>query len=152
MDVFIAYDRYEHDEWYSIYNIDTNMDEAIKHFLEEDLPSFISYGPDDCHSFQLQKVCMTKTQYKKLINIHKNGSETEVTDFMIPIYDEMDFEVETIYFTDGCSDTIEIVNYYCESNGIDTEDEDAVEDARCELFSNDELWNNAVREYISATY
>ncbi len=154
MNVYIAYDRYEHDEWYSIYNIETNRQRAIKHFKEIDLIDFISYGPDDCHSFQLQKVYMTKEQYKKLIEVYKNGSEEDVKDFMMQIYDEWeeDFEVETIMSTDGCSDNFELIEFYCQSVGIEADDYDAIDEAEQKLFNDEELYAKVLKEYIAMYY
>ena len=51
MKVYICYDRYEHDEWFNVFYVDTNRDESIRHCKEIDLPDFLSCGPDDCHSF-----------------------------------------------------------------------------------------------------
>lgn len=59
MEVYITYDRYEHDEWYDISWIGINKEQAIKQFKEQELPSFLEYGPDDCHSFQLVEVVMS---------------------------------------------------------------------------------------------
>ena len=64
MNIYITYDRYEHDEWFSVFHIETNKARAIKHFREIDLIDFICYGPDDCHSFQLQKVVLSKKEYE----------------------------------------------------------------------------------------
>ena len=153
MNVYIAYDRYERDEWYSIYNIETNRHRAIKHFKEIDLVDFISYGPDDCHSFQLQKVYMTKAQYKELIEVYKNGSEQDVVDFMMPIYDEdEDFEVETIMSTDGCTDNCELIEFYCQSVGIEADDYDAIDEAEQKLFNDEELYTKTLKEYIAMYY
>ena len=158
MNVYIAYDRYEHDEWYSVYNIETNKQRAIKHFKEEDLPSFISYGPDDCHSFQLQRVVMTAKQYHRLCYLVENeGSHTcdtsdELKDLLMSIFDENDFEVDTLMSTDGCSDIWDLVRYYCERNGGDCENDDDFEKAQEELFNNDELFENVLKEYIKIAY
>lgn len=152
MNVYITYDRYEHDEWYSIYNIETNKQKAIKHFKEVDLVDFLSSGPDDCHSFQLQKVIMSKRQYLKLLHLFEEGTEHNITKFMIPIFDETEYEVETIFFTDGCSDNISIVEYYCDCLGVDKDDEDE-KDAVCERIQEDDnLYNKYLKEYIKFNY
>ena len=108
MHVYITYDRYEHNEWLSIYTIETNKQRAIKKFKEEDLPSFLEYGPDDCHSFQLQCVEMSKSLYNKLLKWNESSDrcdEKNLEELLIAIYqEEEDFEVETLYYTDGCSD------------------------------------------------
>ena len=78
MNVYITYDRYERDEWYSLYGVETNKKRAIKKFLEEYLPDFLDYGPDDCHSFQLQKVILTAREYKELLYLDEHGSDEDV--------------------------------------------------------------------------
>ena len=35
MNVYITYDRYERDEWYALYGVETNKRRAIKKFLED---------------------------------------------------------------------------------------------------------------------
>jgi hypothetical protein len=76
MKVYICYDRYEHDEWYSVYSISTDRDETIRKCKEEDLPSFIEYGPDDCHSFQLVEVELTREQYEQLLKWDKDDTQS----------------------------------------------------------------------------
>ena len=153
MNIYIAYDRYERDEWYSIYHIETNRLRAIKHFKEVDLVDFISYGPDDCHSFQLQKVVMANKGYRELLDVYKNGSDEDIKDFMMPIYDEDDeFEVETIFFTDGCSDNFELIEFYCRRIGIEADDYDAIEEAEENLFNDEELYLKILKDYIKCNY
>lgn len=153
MNVYIAYDRYERDEWYSVYHIETNRQRAIKHFKEVDLVDFISYGPDDCHSFQLQKVVMTPAQYWELCKVCQcDVHEKELVDFMIDIYDENEYEVETIYFTDGCSDNFALIEFYCIQSGIEADDEDAIDEAQEKLFNDEELYLKVLKEYIKCNY
>jgi hypothetical protein len=40
MNLYITYDRYEHDEWYYIYGYGTNRSQEIKKCKEEYLPDF----------------------------------------------------------------------------------------------------------------
>ena len=160
MNVYITYDRYECNEWLSVYHIETNRQRAIKHCKEEDLIDFISYGPDDCHSFQLQKVVMSKEQYKRFCYMveHEGDPEAnpdeELKKMLISIFDEdAQWESEIIIQTDGCSDAFEVAKFYCEKNGIDIEDEEYIEDDVCEmLFDDDELFEQYLREYIKIYY
>lgn len=153
MNIYIAYDRYERDEWYSVYHIETNRHRAIKHFKEIDLVDFISYGPDDCHSFQLQKVVMTRMQYQKLCELCKRDTyNKEFIEFMIGIYDETEYEVETISYTDGCSDNFELIEFYCRQIGIEADDEDAIYDAEEKLFNDEELYMKVLKNYIKIYY
>ena len=150
MKVFITYDRYEHDEWYSVYHIDTDEQSAIEHFIEKDLPSFLSYGPDDCHSFVLQEVNMTKKKFELLCKLNETSNkENELKEMLMEIYDSGE---GVLYFTDGCSDIQEIIRLYCEDNFIDPEDCDTYNNACEMLFNNEECWNEYMNKYIENTY
>lgn len=155
MNVYITYDRYEHNEWFSVYHIETNKARAIKHCKEIDLPDFISYGPDDCHSFQLQKVSMTKAEYKRLCELVDSTYESrELDEIMEGIFEQCDWHGEgnCIIASDGCSDNVELIEYYCIKQGIEADDDDAIEAAQDELSTNEELYKAILREYITATY
>jgi hypothetical protein len=153
--VYITYDRYEHDEWLSIYTIETNKQRAIKKFKEEDLPSFLGYGPDDCHSFQLQKVEMSKSLYDNLLKWNESSDkydEENLKELLIAIFDEEEeFEVETLYSTDG-SDNWDLLRFYASINGLDYDDDDVAEEIQEKLFNNDELYNEVLKKYIALNY
>ena len=156
MHVYITYDRYEHNEWLSVYTIETNRQRAIKKFKEEDLPSFLEYGPDDCHSFQLQCVEMSKSLYNKLLKWNESSDrcdEKNLEELLIAIYqEEKDFEVETLYYTDGCSDNFELIRFYCEMHGLDAEDDDVNEEVQNKLWNNDEVYKETLKKYIALNY
>lgn len=152
MNVYITYDRYEKDEWYSLYGVETNKRRAIKKFLEEYLPDFLDYGPDDCHSFQLQKVILTAKEYKKLLYLNEHGSDEEIKEFLMPIFDEDDFEVETLFATDGCTDNWEIFKLYCEEIGVSEDDEDTYDKAQEKFFNDDALYTEYMKKYIKIYY
>lgn len=162
MKVYITYDRYERDEWYNIYFISLNRDESIRHCIEEDLVDFISYGPDDCHSFQLQEVEMTKEQYNNFMRCYNEdqslenyGDESsELFKIMVDIFDETGVvgDVSTIISTDGCSDNVDIIHYYGNQKGLDTDDDDVYYDIEEELFNDDELYTKVLKDYIRDTY
>ena len=155
MRVYITYDRYEHDEWLSIYTIETNKQRAIKKFKEEDLPSFLGYGPDDCHSFQLQKVEMSKSLYDNLLKWNESSDkydEENLKELLIAIFDEEEeFEVETLYSTDG-SDNWDLLRFYASINGLDYDEDDVAEEIQEKLFNNDELYNEVLKKYIALNY
>lgn len=169
MKVYICYDRYEHNEWFSVYSIGTNRDEMIRKCKEEDLPSFIEYGPDDCHSFQLVEVKLTKKQYEQLLKWDKDGTQSledygdessDYYNFMYDLYNDQ-YETETIISTDGCSDFYEIIKYYGvmyknkdveEVDDIDWLSSDECEEYQEELFNDEELSGKVIREYILDTY
>ena len=152
MNVYITYDRYERDEWYSLYGVETNKRRAIKKFLEEYLPDFLDYGPDDCHSFQLQKVILTAREYKELLYLDEHGSDEDIKEFLMPIFDENDFEVETLFATDGCTDNWEIFKLYCEGIGVSEDDGDAYNEAQEKFFNDDTLYTEYMKKYIKMYY
>lgn len=151
-EVYIIYDRYEHDEWFSVYHLGVNYDKAVKCFREDALPSFISYGPDDCHSFQLQCVTMSDYKYRKLRALVKaEDKEEELREFLISIHDETEYDVETIFLTDGCSDACEIARLYCDENDLDYDNAEEQEEAY-EALQEEEVWNEYMQMYIEANY
>ena len=120
MNVYITYDRYEHNEWLSVHRIETNRKRAIKLFKAVDLVDFLSYGPDDCHSFQLQKVVLDKEDYHRLCYLVENETSEssddndELKETLIAFYQELpEYQSEIICSTDGCSDNCELIHYYC---------------------------------------
>jgi len=158
MNVYITYDRYENDEWFYVYNIETNKKRAIKHFKEIDLPSFISYGPDDCHSFQLQIVEMTKQEYVRFCELNNENDEpynlsAEFEQIMIDIFKDCDLNSDNVLlYTDGCSDNIELINYYCMLNGLDKDDYSVTDNVAKILYDNEELYKKILKGYINAYY
>lgn len=156
MKVYLTYDRYERNEWLSVHRIETNKARAVKFFKEKDLPDFLAYGPDDCHSFQLQKVEMSKEMYLTLCKwVEAEGSHSETNyalkNLLISIYEEDgDFEVETIYSTDGCSDNFELLRFYADMYHLDYDEmEDEIQERLC---NNEELYMKVLKEYIRCNY
>ncbi len=167
MKVYIVYDRYEHSEWFNVYSIGTDRDDMIRKCKEECLPDFLEYGPDDCHSFQLVEVELTKNKYEQLLkwddtqSLEYYGDESsDYYNFMYDLYNDQ-FETETIISTDGCSDFYEIIKYYSvmyknkeveEVDDIDWLYSDESEEFQEELFNDEELSRKVIREYILDTY
>ena len=169
MKVYICYDRYEHNEWFSVFYVGTDRDEAIRHCKEIDLPDFLNYGPDDCHSFQLEEVELTKKQYEQLLNWYNDNTQSledygdESSDYYNFMYDLYNgkYKTETIISTDGCSDLYEIVKYYSVfyknkeveevigNNWLFTDECDEFSE---ELTSNEELCKKVTKEYVRDTY
>lgn len=149
--IYITYDRYEHNEWFSIYNIQTDEQKAIENFGNA-LLDFLCYGPDDCHTFLLQKIDLPNSKYKKLLKLSKeSGSEREFNDLMTEIYE--DNESNWIFCTDGCSDVYDIVNYYVSQKGLDPDsDSEEVEMAKEEIYNDDELFTKMAKQYIEQNY
>ena len=164
MKVYIIYDRYERNEWFCVDYIGTRKSDSIKMFKEKCLPDFICYGPDDCHSYQLQVVEMTKKEYEQLLEWDKDESmsledyDSPYYQFMCDLYDDQ-YETETIISTDGQSDVYEIVQFFMDCWELENylsevpDDEDKLKyEVQELLFSNDELFDKVMREYIEGTY
>lgn len=163
MKVYITYDRYERDEWFSIYHISTSKPDSVKHCKEHDLFDFISYGPDDCHSFQLQEVVMTKKQYDQFMkwytdgqSLENYGSESsELFNFMVELFDQtgvVGSRSRVLVSTDGCSDNYEVVHYYGSSKGLDTYDDDIFYEVQEELSDDEKLYEKVLKDYINHNY
>lgn len=157
MKVYITYDRYEHDEWFNLYQITTKMSEVRKEY-KKNLIDFISYGPDDCHSYQIQIVDLTKEEYE-LLKSHIDDTvedEDEVMELMIRIYEEcvpcQYPNSNCLISTDGCSDNWELVHYYGKKKGLDTEDDDVYYEVEEELFGDNDLYEQELEKYINDTY
>ena len=116
--VYITYDRYECDEWYQIYHISKTRSGILK-TLKQDLIDFLTYGPDDCHSFQCQRIEMSEDDYKKLIELNggtdasNDPEDSDLIEFMIPIFEESGRSPNSLILsTDGPSEWFEMVDYY----------------------------------------
>jgi hypothetical protein len=161
MKIYITYDRYECNEWFNIYHVSTKRSESIKHCKEVDLVDFISYGPDDCHSFQLQVVEMTKQEYEQFMEWYgKEGDSTledhgdESSDLfnkMVEIFENSSWD-DYLISTDGCSDNVELIHYYGSKKGLDTEDDDIYYEVQEELFSDENLYEQELKDYIKNNY
>ena len=162
MKVYICYDRYEHNEFFNVEYVGTRKLDSLKKVREEILPDFINYGPDDCHSFILQVVEMSKKQYEQLLEWMKDENQTlenygdESSDFfkfMCEVYDQMTYDDYLVY-TDGCSDFYEIIQFYGQVKGIEPEDFEDYEDDLTEEFCNldDPLRLTLIRQYVNEMY
>lgn len=154
MKVYITYDRYEHDEWFNIYQITTKMSEVRKEY-KKNLIDFISYGPDDCHSYQIQIVDLTKEEYE-LLKSHVDNTiedDDEFMELMIKIYDECRWchypDSNCLISTDGCSDNVDMVDFWIEYKGLDENDRDQIEE---DIYNDETLYQKVLKKYINQTY
>ena len=148
MKVYITYDRYEYNEYFNIYQITTRMSEVRKDY-KKNLIDFISYRPDDCHSYQIQIVNLTKKEYE-LLKSHVDNTiddDDEFMELMIKIYEDPDSDC--LICTDGCSDNNELVNFWIEYNGLDEYDEDQIEE---DLNNDGTFYDKVLKKYINYTY
>lgn len=159
MKIYLTYFRYDRDEDYSIYHIDLNKKNSIKHYKEEDLPHFLSMGPDDVSVLVLQEVEMSKSEFNTLLNLYQDSKDcdTELIDFMIPIYDRTD----NFICYDGCDTLYEIIDFFIDSgkynldNYFDTstiDPDDLKEKVVDLLFEDDNLFDKVMKDYIDLNY
>ena len=163
MKVYICYDRYEHNEFFNVEYVGTRKRDSLKKVKEEILPDFLSYGPDDCHSFQLQVIDLTKKQYEQLLKWMEEENQTlenygkESSDFfkfMCEVYQQMTYD-DCLVYTDGCSDFPEICQFYGQLKGIDPEDydDDTEYELQVELCDmDDDKCKEIIRQYIKENY
>ncbi len=167
LDVYLIYDRYEHNEWFNVCHIGRNYDKAYHNFINEALPDFISYGPDDCHSFQFVRIFLSQKKYYQLrkwvlAETLTREEQRAFDNFMTDIYENSEkFDTETFAYTDGASDVFAVIEECLgprpEMDDYDTEEEyeearNQYESDEAELYNNDEKFNEALRQYISANY
>ena len=163
MKVYITYFRYSRDENFTIYHVDLSKTKAKNHYKKEDLPSFLSYGPDDESVLVCQEIDLTESDYNKLLELSEKVEDydRETIDFMTRIYDQ----AEEFIYEDTCETNIDLVDYFIECGKYDMSDyldsdldlEDiTVEELREELMNqiwNDEdLYNKVLKDFIKENY
>lgn len=167
MKVYIIYDRYEGNEWFSVDYIGTRKLESIKEFKEKCLPEFLKYGPDDCHSYQLQVVNLAKKQYEQLLEWDNDPNVSLESgpyyDFMCEVYEQSDWSDtrNVLLCTDGCSEYQDIVRYYGmvvkgkdsdEVNEYDWVFTDEYDEYYEELMNDNDLFERMCKEYIKYNF
>lgn len=161
MKVYITYFRYDRGENYSIYHIDLYKKSSINHFKTTDLPSFLSYGPDDVSYLVLKEVEMSKKDFNTLILLSekKEDYDNEVIDFMDQIHDG---DGDEIFYTSG-DEVWEVLEFFktsgnydldsmlgCDTDSID--DDDLKEMCQEKLFDDDDLFDEVLKDYIKIYY
>jgi hypothetical protein len=164
MVVYICYDRYEHNEWFNVFEVSTDRDESYRKCKETHLPDFICYGPDDCHSFQLQMVEMTKRDYNQLMkwfndptqSLENHGKDSsDYFKFMCELYDLTGEYNCCLISTDGCSDIYEIIKFYGKMKGLNPDDldDDQENGLQEELFDmDDDKCLEIIKKYVEENY
>jgi len=153
MNVYITYDRYEHNEWFNVYQVTNRISEVRKDYKKH-LMDFIGYGPDDCHSYQIQVLQMTKQEYLCFKYIIENKSDSEEFDkLMEMVYDECIpchyDDTNCLLSTDGCSDNVDLIDFWIEYKGLDENDRDQIEE---DIYNDEDLYYKVLKKYISQTY
>lgn len=150
MKFYITYDMYEHDEWFNIYQITLKMSEVKKDY-KKNLLDFLSYGPDDCHSYQIQIVDLTEEDYKLLSSqVGKiiDPTNKEVYELMKRIGDDYIWcqydDTNCLLCTDGCTD-IDNLDDSLRNQGLD---DDEIE----QIYYDEDQYKKQLKKYIDETY
>ena len=157
MKIYLIYDRYEHDEWFSVYHVCKTKSE-VKKVYKQDLIDFISYGPDDCHSFQCMIVEDISKEEYELLKKSENGNltdseEDQFNELMVRINDNCIWcqypDTNCLFCTDGCSDNVDLVDYWIEYKGLDENDRDQIEE---DIYNDENLYHKVLKKYINHTF
>jgi hypothetical protein len=149
MKVYIIYDRYENDEWFSIYNICKSIDE-VRQVYKQSLLDFLGYGPDDCHSFQCQEVEVSNKVFKILKDYMDTGESDYGYKIMKSIFHSGS---ECLFWTDGCSDNIDVFGEYLDEYYPNVEaGTDEWYDLQAEFYSDPNLLETELKKYIDNHY
>lgn len=116
VDAYIAFDRYDRGEDFTVYNITRNREEALKNYIERDLTNAIMYRFDsDGYFFRLQKVSMTKKDFKWLTKrLEHTPSDfrerMSLRTMLENIYQGDGYETEIIFHTECREEYFNILN------------------------------------------
>lgn len=150
MKFYITYDMYEHDEWFNIYQITPKMSEVKKDY-KKNLLDFLNYGPDACHSYQIQIVDLTEEDYKLLSSqVGKTIDPTnkKVYELMKRIGDDCIWcqydDTNCLLCTDGCTD-IDNLDDSLRNQGLD---DDEIE----QIYYDEDQYKKQLKKYIDQTY
>jgi hypothetical protein len=132
------------------------MSEVRKEY-KKNLIDFISYGPDDCHSYQIQIVDLTEKEFE-LIKNHiddtiEEDEDDELMKLMIKIYGECRWcqypNSNCLICTDGCSDWVDMIDFWIDYKGLDPNDRDQIEEG---IYNDENLKLKVLKKYINYTY
>ena len=159
MNVYVTMNIYDYSE-FSLWNIATRKDIAIKTYREEDLPMFLTGAQPDISILELRKVQMTKSDFefmqKYLTNKNDCGDDADakIEELLKELWEKD--ECDYIYSIGG-DEVLDVAEYYCKCNGIDVPAFDAdvepdywtVITEACNKLSNDEpLFLDTIHNYI----
>lgn len=164
--IYIAFDRYERGEDFTIYNVTKNRQEALKNYIERDLTNAIMYRYDsDGYYFRLQKVSMPFKEFcwlnKKLKTPSKDFSErVKIRSMLEKIYHGDGYNTEIIFHTECREEYFNALNeVFVEPDIFNFSSEEEFNVAheayekKCEKFLHDyEFAKEIVDEYINQKY
>lgn len=166
MRVYVTYFRYDRGESYSIYHIDTSLKSSYQHWKEEDLPSFLGYGPDDVSQLYLIRCNLTKTELEILKEAKNSLSDFDIEfdNLMDSIHEEVsDDDVLCQTSGDECFGILEWfknhfrsfinpLDFWETEEDIPTDEDDLIDELQEILFDNDSIWDKVLKKYIQIHY
>jgi hypothetical protein len=166
MRVYVTYFRYDRGESSSVYHIDTSLKSSYQHWKEEDLPSFLGYGPDDVSQLYLIRCNLTKTEIEVLKEsiISPSDFDIEFDNLMDSIHEEVD-EDDVLCQTSGdeCFEVLEWfqshfrmfinpLDFWETEEDIPTDKDELDDELQQILFDNDPIWDKVLKKYIQTHY
>jgi hypothetical protein len=102
---------------------------------------------------------MTKQEYEQFMSwinedqsLEDHGDESsDLFKKMVEIFENSSWD-DYLISTDGCSDNVELIHYYGSKKGLDTEDDDIYYEVQEELFSDENLYEQELKDYIKNNY
>ena len=153
MNVYLIFDRYGCDEWYSLDYVGTRKTESIRRY-QDLVKDLINLGPDGNHSYCL--VCvnfLSKDEYDLLKEsedcIIQVGEEFTI---LSNVYQNLDPVTDIIFMTDGLSEVDDCFEEFL--NGFDVEIERDTPEWTEELekFKNMKIYDTVLSTYLKKIY
>lgn len=147
MITYICYSDVSGSDIFEIFHVGSNRTMAIDAFKKE-LPGFFGYGPDDATSLRLVKADLS-TNDLKLVTDEFNKPVNN--DAVLTLLDSLWYELshEEIFCETGCD---QLVQFYCEQNGLDPYDPESFDIANKALTDNASIQQKLINDYITSNY
>ena len=152
MKVYIIYDRYECNEFFSIYSICKTF-KQFKEVYKGDIQSFLEMGPDDCHTFIGQEINITKEQLQILENYMEDEDNDDGTGFslMEELYEQSNDD-NCLFVIDN-SVNYDVFDHYMlmEHPEVD-EDTEEWDEYQEEFYDDNNLYETELEKYINDNF
>ncbi len=163
MKIYLTYYRYDRGESYSVYHIDRSLKNSLKHWKEEDLPSFLGYGPDDVSQLYLIQCDLSKSEIEVLKDYMESKSDFDIEfeNLIDSIHEECDND-DIICSTTG-EENFEVLEWFQEHfrsfinpddfwEEIPDDEDELNDDLQQILFDNDDIFETVLKQYIDCHY
>ena len=144
---YIVYTDVSGSDIFEIFHVSNDRAAAEVAFKNE-LYSFLSAGPDDATYLRLVKADLSTTDYQLLADECAKGTNNSEA---LTLLDSLWYELshEEIY----CETSVDqIIQFYCEQNGLDPYDPEDFNKANDALTDNESLQDKVIKDYIEQNY